>query len=307
MISPTSLHAALLRSRRVADEFAVVVFTNRGMLNMTLNWLISLDRVGEDVRLPLLICFDAYSHRYLADLGLNVYRVDAETFAEIGLPPVAITTALAEFGSLDYKVVVQTKMYISAYIVKVGVPYIFSDVDIVLLRRRPTNAFGDIVSRLNEASTRNIAMLIQNDDDPARRKALCTGFYILRPTEGVLDLFTRVSAQLNTTTGKGNQAAFNQVCNDMSCRDFVDVLEPSLYMRGADFFFKNTGDRTIVYDNGELEERLPCMVHANFMVGSEKEERMRKLHVWYIEDPKLLQVLAAHSSKHGPVVLPESQ
>ena len=277
------LTARLLSTPRVRSEFAVIAFTNYGMLNMTLNWLASLESVGISACVPLLICFDSLSYAALKKWSLNAFLVTHETYLQLGLAPTNISSELTRFGTQEYTKVVQLKMLITEFIVLQRVPHIFSDVDVVLWNAKPRNAFDDMIDILNNRrDQRGISMLIQEDERINGFSSLCTGFFIIRPTAEIQNLFRQVTQAMATDDGKGNQASFNKVCYQLNCQRYTEILPPLHYMSGLAFATAaNATQSTSIHRwTGEV----PYMIHANYLVGDEKEAMLRSFGLWLLDD-----------------------
>jgi len=296
---------AVRASPRFRDEFVIVAFTNLGNLKFTVNWLVSLHRVGADIRLPLLICTDTESYSYLGASGLNVVLLDEAMRAEVGWPVEKSKNGQGEvpagksaYLSAGYGVIVRVKMAVTAYIVyALRTPMIFSDVDLVLLRRDPKNAFDDMVDTLSSLKT--VDMLIQQDAPGDR----CTGFFIERPTKLVRRLFKGWDELLHRDvdkTNNRNQGSFNRVCMALDCEGtFLRILDdtaPYGYLPGRLIFFNTTQP---VYQSAidarwpyaPHAEQLslspseyPFMAHANWLVGAEKLDKLKLYNVWWADD-----------------------
>jgi len=293
-------------SPRFRGEFLVYVLTNSGNLHLTVNWLLSLHRVGVDVRVPLIVCVDQTAFQRLSGSGLNTVLLSDAILAEIGLsattPSVAgrLASSWTVYGSTSYKHLVHVKMFIAAYIVRLGVPLIFSDVDLVLLRRDPVNAFEDMVNQLDRIhAARNISMLIQYD----REDNLCTGFYIVRPEPRIQAFFASYVDILHAhnrdpESHQEDQHIFNQHCNSTNCRDnLVGELghAPNEYLPGRLIFHvASSAVATFVQRRWALDGypdtvQYPLMAHANFLVGTWKEAKLVAYNMWWVDDAKLLR------------------
>jgi len=319
----TATFADLVRSAaRFRGEFVVLAFTNLGNVKFTINWLVSLARVGVNPTVPLLVCTDTASFDYLSLAGFNAVLLTEAMRREVGWPSVDADGKSNSTRTLDqgpqryytdsYRRLVRMKMALSAYVVRsVGVSLLFSDVDVVFPRRDPTNAFDDLVDRL-DAGPSTVSMLILQDQ-PGN---ICTGFYIVRPSAAAQAFFTDLDKRMHESDAAGlrreDQQDFNALCMESrspnNARPYTCVGEasfllelphnpPTDYLSGRLVFGVNM---TEMYapaiaahwdlDRQPLASTYAYLIHANYITGAERKlSKLQSFGLWWADSPEVVE------------------
>lgn len=251
----------------------IVAAINQGYLDMCLNWLESLRRVGLGPENVLIFSLDTASARGLAENGLETVLFQDSQYGETP------RDVLQYRESDDWDRIINKRLEIEVMLLNRGLSFIFCDCDVVLLK----NPFDYVEST---AAEEGCDMLIQCDygeegrDYERNEHRVCCGFFWVRPTKKIKELLS-FSREDYERTGWDDQKMMNTRLGTWLDSDSERTRlrkEFNVQMLPMDVFANGSHWRL---HGEEIRDRV-CMVHYNFLYYPDKIPSMKRSGHWYL-------------------------
>ena len=238
-------HCVKLSNFFKVPSFAFITLTNSGYIDITLNCLQSLKRLG--LATPVCYCIGKEGYTRLLEGGYKSVLIDEETNSNFQI-----------WREGNWSNIVVKKFYIIYENLLHNDYVIYTDSDIVYEK--------EFLSYLFETIGNN-DILIQNDTlDDTSTKNLCSGFMCIRSNANTLNLFhpTKV-VKYKDKRGWGDQIYINKIQSQLN----IGLLPLDQFPNGGYFY--------------EYSKRLqPHLIHFNWRSGHQKKETMKSFSKWYI-------------------------
>ncbi|KAF7724741.1 hypothetical protein EC973_000769 [Apophysomyces ossiformis] len=237
---------------------------NSGMLDYTLNWIMSLERTNHNKFLVFAI--DEALEEALISRGYkdHVVRIPPSWFH------VALASDFVKWKSNAYRPITHAKSLVVERLLYLDITVWFSDVDIVL-----TSPYVRDVMLQKMASRPNTDMAFTQEVD---HRSINSGFYIMRPTNVSKQLMHAVIERQDRTRSETQQKIMNRIIHSLFPAHYQE--RPILLL---DMFLFPNGK---LYFDRKLPTKLgfePLMIHANYRIGDEKKRTLRKAGLWYLD------------------------
>ena len=255
-----------------AGRYLITAVVNSGMLNYTLNWVESLRRTG--YQQYLIFCIDDAQFDTLSEHGLgdHAVRIPPEWFH------VHVSANFESYGGLAYKAITHAKSLVVEWLLHMNVTVVFSDVDIVILKPHILDYL-----RTRFHSRPGTIMLFSVEFEHKSGNVVNSGFYAMRPSNTSRWVIREtISVQDRNPDQKSQQEALNIAVKmvtpkgSVATSQQVALLDVFLFPNGNIYFFEEQSLKGLGVD--------PFMVHANFFVGNDKKEALKKGGLWYLDD-----------------------
>ncbi|KAI7889407.1 nucleotide-diphospho-sugar transferase-domain-containing protein [Mucor mucedo] len=278
------------------DRVLIVATANYGMRNHVYNWIESLRLTGEEKF--LIFCFD---QKLLEHLTLAGYGDRASLIPEVWFHQ-QVEADFKTYFSQEYRVITHSKTLVVQQLLYLDINVFFSDVDIVWLRPRLVEYVNTFLQIRPETH-----VLFQQEG--LNQQEINSGFYLMRPTTEMKRLLAETIHIQDTVEGKTQQGSMNSALNNLN----MDLRTTSVVLLDV-LHFPNG----FVYYNHDLPNKhgiKPFIVHANYLVGEEKKQKLKESNFWYIKDSwlnkmdaKLERELAKKGAKKAQkTTIPEKQ
>lgn len=256
-----------------SGRYLITAVVNSGMMEYTLNWAESLRLTG--YRRFLIFCiddalFEALSRRGLGDRAV---RIPQEWFH------VNVSAGFESYRAPEYNTITHAKSLVVERLLHINITVLFSDVDIVILKPRMLDYFR---ARLH--SRPGTDMLFSVEIERSNTNVINSGFYLMRPTNTSRWVIKETIAIQDrspdeTTQQNAMNAAIRKVTpvGSVATSRHVALLDVFLFPNGYVYFYEQHQSlKALGVD--------PFMVHANFVIGSEKKEVLKQAGLWYLKE-----------------------
>lgn len=227
--------------------------TNEGYLDYTRNMLESLKKFNCNNQV-LIVCLDTFSNNYFKDNGYFTYFINLNI------------TNFSHFGTQDFSKCCYIKLYLIEQFINMNYNIFYTDGDIFFIKNP--------LDELKQLKTQDVDMLIQNDSIYDNDYSnVCAGFLYVSSNEITKKYFNISNIE---NTHKYNECMkFNndQTFINMYIKSYMNTLLFPLCKFPNGNYFYNFSDK--IMDSA-------VMVHFNWVVGHEKQERMKKYGMWVI-------------------------
>ncbi|GAA5802617.1 nucleotide-diphospho-sugar transferase-domain-containing protein [Helicostylum pulchrum] len=260
-----------INANLLEDRILIIATANYGMRNHVYNWIESLHRTGQEKF--LIFCFDQklYDH-----LSLTGYGDRASLIPDIWFHQ-QVEAEFKTYFSQEYRVITHSKTLVVQQLLYLDINVFFSDVDIVWLRPR-------IVEYVNTFLQIRPETHVLFQQEGFNQQEINSGFYLMRATIEMKQLLAETIRIQDTVEGKTQQGSMNDALNNLNmdlrttCVVLLDVLH-----------FPNG----FVYYTHDLPNKhgiKPFIVHANYLIGEDKKQKLIDSDFWYINDTWLDQI-----------------
>ncbi|KAJ8047281.1 UDP-D-xylose:L-fucose alpha-1,3-D-xylosyltransferase 3 [Holothuria leucospilota] len=244
-------------SVRTLTSSVLLVTTNYGFYNLTLNLLYSIQRLFIQPTI-LILCEDktVYVELWKRQIKFSLKYQLALTHLEES------DTIAASRNTPTYYRIMQKRISYWEILLQRGVDVFFVDSDIVLLAN-PFKYFTDD----------NSDIFVQRDGGTA-----CAGFFYMKANNSSKN-FVEAWKRALPKDPKGNQKTFNKVIKELGKNIKVNRLPKELFMSGFEY---NKFQKAWWH---WWPTPQPVEVHANFMIGKDtKENWLKKYKLWFVPD-----------------------
>ncbi|CAM9904550.1 unnamed protein product [Scytosiphon promiscuus] len=244
----------------------VVTSVNCGYLDMAVNFLLSVRRVGGNVKV-LFVAMDEASYDFLDDLSPGC----AVLFPQKSSKRRHAVKA-GQWGDAIFKHETVVRPDILMSVMRQGYRVLWTDVDIVWLGN-PLPLLPDTQKNVTTAE-----VMLQIDGKPINK---CTCFMYLDSTPNAMRLLDLWKREIVSTAVSQNQMAFQKPLVHMEAAGLKLKLLPDEVMPPGFKIF----DDTFMKDNYQRYQGKLLMVHNNWIIGHDaKRSRFRKSGLWEVED-----------------------
>lgn len=251
----------------------IVTAINEGFLGMYRNWLESLKRVGLSEENVLTFALDTRSARSLSKSGVEVVLFEESQYGETP------SSVISYRESDAWDKIINKRLEIQVRLLESGHSFIFSDVDLVLLR----DPFEQIEKTVVDE---DCDLLFQCDygeegrDYERTPHRVCCGFFWVRPTRKTRELLTFSREDYDRTKWDDQKMVNTRLGTWLDSDEERTQLrkEFNVRMLPMDLFANGSHWRL----HRERIENGCCMVHYNFMLYPEKIPRMKESGHWYL-------------------------
>lgn len=244
-------------------RFTITATANSGHLELTLNWVASLQRHG--YHKFVILCFDFELFSELVRRGFE---------PNVGMAPphwcgTEISPIEESWMSTRYNDLTQAKLRIQHELLVRNHSLLFSDVDLVFTSPHVHEHLEQVFST-PKGNPPHLAYMYDQDTD------MNTGFFAARPTEMVIRAFANT---LPTLKRWGvDQLAFNY-----QLRTVMEIRYNHPYLRGLDKLLYANG---LTFHRRKLNQKYhisPLVIHANYVTGkAAKRELLQQGGGWYL-------------------------
>ncbi|KAI9348323.1 nucleotide-diphospho-sugar transferase-domain-containing protein [Pilaira anomala] len=260
------IHANLL-----PDRVLIIATANYGMRNHVYNWIESLKRTGEEKF--LIFCFDEklYEHLKMSGYGDRASLIPDVWFHQ------EVEAEFKTYFSQEYRVITHSKTLVVQQLLYLEVNVLFSDVDIVWLRPRLAEYVSTLLNIRSETH-----VLFQQEG--FNQQEINSGFYLMRATDEMKRLLAETIHIQDTVEGKTQQGSMNAALENLD----LDIRTSSVVLLDV-LHFPNG----FVYYTHDLPNKhgiKPFIVHANYLIGEEKKQKLIDSQFWYVNDTWLNQM-----------------
>ena len=243
-----------------------ITLINYGYLNYTKNFLKSLKKANIDLKLQIY-CFNYQQCiKELSEYD-NCVLFNANNFIKEEMP-----MELCVWSKITYKKIVFSKLDTIKYALQnnPGIDIGYIDMDIVILSD-PTTVVLEYMNKYP-----NIDVFGQCDEPGTvcsnlnNCRNLCSGVIIFRNKPEMYDIFNYVNNDLTRFMGDQDFLTRKRVIKKISSM----TIDRRIFLNGT---FPGIKDDT-------QEFKMPktaSLIHFNWLIGNQKEERMKKLKMWY--------------------------
>lgn len=254
--------ATSLFSLWAGKQTSICTLTNQGYIDLTLNLIESLQKVGL-VHTLTVYCLDEVLYQTFQKAqqlkGFHTYFINTNIQnREISIFGTSIFTEMVfyKFVAIQHQLQNPNHHYV-----------LFTDGDVVFER-------SDVLTYLHQAmDSHSHDMVIQNDtlhDQNSRN--MCTGFFMLRNCEKVRKSFhPEYINRLVSTTRRNkmnDQELFNSYVQPAAQLD-IHILPVSLFPNGAVYMKR-------------YKSLHPYIIHFIWISGKQKINKMREFNKWYV-------------------------
>ncbi|KAI9303596.1 nucleotide-diphospho-sugar transferase-domain-containing protein [Cunninghamella echinulata] len=247
------------------NRVLIVAAANYGMRNHAYNWIESLKKTGEDKF--LILCLDERLYQHLI---LSGYEQHAATIPDTWIHQ-PIEAGFEEYYSQKYRIITHAKTLVVQQLLYLDINVIFSDVDVVWLKPRIREY---LYTFLEIRETTDVVF----QQEGSEQKEVNTGFYIMRPTDNMKRLLAATIYLGDQDKGLTQQGALNKALDYMNLQFKVSpvVLLDVLHWPNGWIYFSNNWNNIHGID--------PYIIHANYLVGEDKKNKLRENNFWYVDD-----------------------
>lgn len=241
-------------TKLISDNDHLITITTSGYSDMTHNLLKSMQKIALD-KLLWIYCFDQESYDYFIDIGheqTKLYRAKGYKQDNQWLE-----YSTNSFGSLMF-----SRFELIKDLLVQGKNVLHIDGDVIFLK----SPF-EIMSKLIKDHD-DVDMLIQNNsllDEDLRE--MCMGFYYLRSSEKIIDLFSNINV-VPSEWDNCDQRFFNAMIRDQL--NYL-ALPLSSFPNGK-----------YIYESSSTLNENTLVAHFNWIIGQKKIQRMKEYGVWFM-------------------------
>ncbi len=252
------------------DGHIVVTFMNAGYFDFIRNFSENLRRIPEIKWTLCVVCIDLEGYQLCCD-----HHIEAIPYFEKSVP-----TKYSSYNDANWRRVTFTKFDVLHWVLSsykdVVRSLTYMDTDI--------HVYADFVPYLKALPRHDV--LIQSDHnslDPSRTSPilLCTGFFHVQNNEMVRSLFQYADLPIDRNRFVDDQQFFNaRLQEDPKCRSIkLKQLDRLSFPNGV---FVPYVPKVIA--NPVMLPGAPplFLIHYNYLVGTEKQKRMRENNHWFI-------------------------
>ncbi|ORZ18887.1 nucleotide-diphospho-sugar transferase-domain-containing protein [Absidia repens] len=249
----------------------IVATANYGMRDHVYNWIESLKRTNEDKFLILCLDDKLYDHLVLTGYERNVATIPSTWLHQ------KIDAGFEEYYTQMYRVITHAKTLVVQQLLYLDINVLFSDVDIVWLKPRIRE---QLYMYLDMRSETHVVFQQEGSD----QKNINSGFYIMRPSEKMKRLLAATIYFGDQNDKLTQQGALNKALGYLNLRltsSDVILLDVLQWPNGW-IYFSNNWTKSLGIE--------PYIVHANYLVGEDKKNKLRDDNFWYIDDAWLASI-----------------
>ncbi|KAI7902982.1 nucleotide-diphospho-sugar transferase-domain-containing protein [Cokeromyces recurvatus] len=254
------------------DRVLIVATANYGMRNHVYNWIESIKRTGE--KKFLIFCFDQKLYDHLCLTG---HENQATLIPEVWYHQ-QVESDFKTYFSQEYRVITHSKTLVVQQLLYLDIHVLFSDVDIVWLRK-------DIVHYMTRLLQIRPETGVLFQQEGLNQQEINSGFYLMRSTDEMkLLLAETIEIQDSSNNTKTQQGAMNTALNQFN----LDIRTSPIVL--LDILHFPNG---YVYYTLDLPNQYgiePYIVHANYLVGEDKKQKLVSSNFWYLNDTWLDQI-----------------
>lgn len=249
------LNIPCLKNKEI-NKVKFITITNDGYIDYTINCLKSLELINFKKD---LYCYSIgnKAHKILLSKGYKSELIEVEEN----------NNQFYTFRKGNWHHVTKKKFDIIYKNLLVNKYVCITDGDIVFLNNNFMNYC------LNNIHNNDI--MIQNDTlSDFNNSNLCSGFMFIKSNKLTLDIFKPENVKKYIAEGWGDQSYINKFKNKLKFKK----LPLNLFPNGK-YYYNTTDNNNILYYFNLVK---PYMVHFNWVNGHEKQRKMRKHNMWYI-------------------------
>ncbi|KAI8875666.1 glycosyltransferase family 77 protein [Backusella circina FSU 941] len=260
-----------INNNLVQDRVLIVATANYGMRNHVYNWIESLKHTGETKF--LIFCLD---DKLFQHLKLSGYEQQA-TYIPDSWFHQEVEEGFELYYSKKYRVITHSKTLVVQQLLYQNINVFFSDVDIVWTRSRMVEF---VYTFLNIREETHVLFQTEGMD----QKVINSGFYLMRPSDEMKRLLVKTIQIQDTDEAMTQQGAMNAALSmlNMDVRSGTVVLLDVLHFPNGFVYFEN--------DLPNKHGIQPFIVHANYLVGDDKKQKLKEHNLWYLDDSWLDQM-----------------
>ncbi|RUS20175.1 nucleotide-diphospho-sugar transferase-domain-containing protein [Endogone sp. FLAS-F59071] len=255
----------VINTNLLSDRTLVTAVVNNGMIEYTFNWIASLNRTN--VHKFVVFCIDSQAHQALVDAG---YGQNAVLIPKSWYHREIPSAKFEEYKEGSYYSITHAKTLVVERLLHLNIIVVFSDVDVVWLSPYVLS----FLSSMWETRDETLMLFSQEGFD---RSTINSGFYLMRPsslTKRVIhDTVTIQDAEPMTTQQQAMNRALLKL--DLNMRTSPLVLLDLYYFPNGLVIFRNEIPMTW--------SAQPLIAHANYFVGNEKKDTLKRFNMWYID------------------------
>lgn len=284
----------------------LVSVTNDGFVSLTKNFIASLARVGLPPQLILILCTDTPSYEKLLklNLDLNLLRINRdEVWSELHWNPLPDKAMrLSAWGQPLYFPVVQVKVVVVSYLLKLNLCVFMQDTDIVHVRKVPSHGIDAAIDAFNN-QPESICLMCQLDWGWTNGHSFFernTGFYIARPLDLCRKILDDTLNIIRERHSIDDQSALNLAISRNDALWATPTFDEDMFVTGRKTFKPLETKWITFWDFGIREHwkddnnrRYPFVIHANVVENQLKEKELKRWHLWFVED--LADLMAPYS------------
>ncbi|KAI8336755.1 nucleotide-diphospho-sugar transferase-domain-containing protein [Chlamydoabsidia padenii] len=261
------------------NRVLIVAAANYGMRDHVYNWIESLKRTNENKFLILCLDDQLYSH-----LVLTGYEQHAATIPDTWLHQ-KIDAGFEEYYTQKYRIITHAKTLVVQQLLYLDINVLFSDVDIVWLKPRIRE---QMYLFLDMRSETHVVFQQEGSD----QKNVNSGFYIMRPSEKMKRLLAATIYFGDQNSDLTQQGALNKAMGylDLRLTSSDVILLDVLHWPNGWIYFTNRYTKSLGIE--------PYVVHANYLVGEDKKNKLREDNFWYVDDAWLISMDEQLNSKN---------
>ena len=239
------------------DSIKFITLTNNGYIDYTLNCLKSLELI--DFQQPLhCYAIDQEAHNVLQSKGYNSTCCNLTNVSSKFEIWNSINIPLIYFQKFE---IIYSELIKNKFVC-------FTDGDIVFLNKDFMNYCLDYIQDND--------MVIQNDTlSNYDNSNLCSGFMFIKSSEKTIDIFNPKNVKKYVRPGWGDQIYINRIKHELKYR----TLPLDLFPNGQYFYNSQKKNMFNIMSNTKSNN---MMIHFNWVIGHEKQNRMKKYNKWYV-------------------------
>ena len=241
------------------DSIKFITLTNNGYIDYTLNCLKSLELI--DFQQPL--------HCYA--IGEECYNtLQSKKYKSTLLKSDDIEdTKFNRFRTGNWHNITKRKFEIIHKELQENEFVCFTDGDIVFLDK---NFMKYCLDHIN-----NNDMIIQNDTlSNSSHQTLCSGFMFIKSNKNTLNIFNPKNVEQYVRPGWDDQIYINEIKSKIK----YSLLPLDLFPNGQ--YFYNSQKKNNMFNIMSNTKSNNMMIHFNWVIGHEKQNRMKKYNKWYV-------------------------
>lgn len=232
----------------------LITLTNNGYKRLTHNCIESLKKIGLDNILKVY-CIDNSAYEYIKEIN------GEDKTILMDLEDNEIESNFIKFRHSGWSRIVLKKfqiIYNELIDCKENEYVLFTDGDIVYLKNNILNYCESFIKENDNE------IVFQNDfsNPNIKNRIVCSGFMLIKKTDKILEIFS--SDRIKNYNC--DQDYINDIKNELN----YGVLDLDLFPHG--FHYGNNKDRI-----------NPFMIHFNWLIGNDKEKKMREWGKWYLQ------------------------
>jgi len=197
------------------DDCTIISISNYGYLNLTLNWIESLQKIN--FTRYVLFCLDLKLFDYLTEKGYGNHLVKVPS-AWIDFE---ITPYFATWAKTDYNHITQAKVHIWYQLLELNINFLFSDPDVVWLDK-------NIILHIQTIFKYSLAEIAMAQDQEPSDFFYNTGLFYAKSTHFCKQLFLKLIQEIR----KDSENAIDQVVlgNMLRANNYNDSRIVGKYM-----------------------------------------------------------------------------